>query len=196
MNELNTPVAGIPHTYLVSPETQNRLNDKVVGIFAACHHPISREVVDRDINHWRLYLSTNLGDPARNIDGSSVVIDMVKRQPPDTTAVLCVRARDYPTSINVAHTVGCGTHPSHPTTVLQIIKLLHDKGLLRYKYSANGEGCRFWVQTVIRALEEAGVVAAGAAGRVDAAVPFLWRRPGSQPAGTPSPSPIERGSFY
>lgn len=112
------------------------------------------------------------------------------------TGVLGVVAKDYPTSINVAHTIGCATSSRSTVTVYQIIKLLHDKGLLRYKYATSGEGCRFWVKTAVRALEDAGLLAAGAAARVDAAVPFLWTRGQNEVFGASSESPIESGTFY
>lgn len=84
-------------------------------------------------------------------------------------------------------------------TVARVLDLLESSGMLRYQYTPTGEGCWYWVQSVIRILKQNQLLydVDKMFPQFDECIGFLWR-PGpdvsSQPVGTQKG--IEQGTWY
>ncbi|KAJ5712868.1 uncharacterized protein N7483_010049 [Penicillium malachiteum] len=84
---------------------------------------------------------------------------------------------------------------SIPTTTQATVRTITDSidsnGRDRYRFTAEWEGCKFWIFTLISDLEAAGFVASGSANAVWGEVSQYWRNP----AGS-EPREVSRGVFY
>jgi hypothetical protein len=156
------------------------------GIFAEVSRPIQRKAQGDEVNHWRLFFAV--------AGNQSVSFDMVGKAADNPKGIVGVIGRDYPVSdrgvlrIPMIHAPGL--------TVARVLDLLEINGLLRYKYTPSGEGCRYWVQSVVHLLKRNFLLydADKMFPQFDECIGYLWR-PGNQvPMGTPKA--IERGTWY
>jgi len=84
-------------------------------------------------------------------------------------------------------------------TVAKVLDLLESTGMLRYQYTPTGEGCRYWIQSVVGFLKQNQLLydADKRFPQFDECIGLLWRPGpdvGSQPVGTQKR--IEQGTWY
>ena len=98
-------------------------------------------------NHWTIFLQLNVT--------RFVQVDMIPGDGDDgLLGLICLESKDVMT---------CGIKtltfiPMRPFTVKDVINLIMDKGRDRYIFTDEEEGCRFWICTLVKDLEEAGKI--------------------------------------
>ena len=167
---------GLPESSLDAPVTH--------GVFAQCSNPATPHG-GQEANHWRLFFAI--------AEDKSFSFDMVGADAPHGTLGVLGRP-SYPVSTN-----GVLIIPMIPVThltVRSVLDLIEHHGLLRYRYAANGEGCRCWVSTVVHLLKDQGLIVSAGPNfpEFDNSIGCVWRHGENGPEGTPRP--VEQGHFY
>ncbi len=166
----------LPADFLQKPITH--------GLFANVSKPTKREVQGDEVNHWRLFFAIGADE--------SISLDMVKQSPDDLEGTVGVLGRTYAVS-----NIGVLSIPMIPATGLTmatVLDLLESNGMLRYRYAPTGEGCRYWIWSVVRLLKQNGLLidADKQFPQFDDCIGCLWG-PGlgvnSAPVGTPKRTP-------
>jgi hypothetical protein len=136
-----------PYCYLDPQITDSHLDAPVQHIVAVASPATTQEVYNTTVNHWRLFfvLSPSL----------SVVFDMVKASGTDVRGVLGILLKHYAVTNRSVKQIYLPAGPV-TCTVRNAWHLLHSDGFLRYKYTAEGEGCRAWVANAVNAFENEG----------------------------------------
>ncbi|KAJ6618816.1 hypothetical protein B0H10DRAFT_2028121 [Mycena sp. CBHHK59/15] len=158
------------------------------GVYAVCGPPTDREIYGDVVNHWRIFFV---------LDGNrSISLDMVKESATNTGGTLGVVGRNYSLT---DHRVIFAGFSTNGITVRTVLDFLEEHGYLRYRYAANGEGCRFWVKTVINALRQSGRLTELVSPNVmlfNVAVEKLWTVSGPNRTVQWAPKAMQAGSFY
>lgn len=63
------------------------------------------------------------------------------------------------------------------TTVTAIIDIIVARGRQKYDVTEEWEGCRFWVYTLVRDLEESNLVPEGSSAEAWQVMSYYWRYP-------------------
>lgn len=171
----------LPHDFLQKIITH--------GIFADVSQPTKRKVQGDEVNHWRLFFAIS--------EKESISLDMVKHGADNPKGNLGVLGRNYPVSNTGVLRIPMIHAPD--LTVATVLDLLEKAGMLRYQYTPAGEGCRYWIQSVVGLLKDNRLLcdADKRFPQFDECIDFLWRPGpyvGSQPVGTQKG--IEQGTWY
>ena len=113
----------------------------ITGIKVAAHLP-DEAWSGKKTNHWVLHFVLSQNE--------SVRFDLSPTGPDCSPGCLIVRELDYTVSSNAVKT--CDLSVRGGLTVQAIIDLLRSAHYDRYKFSATGQGCRFWVDSVVALL--------------------------------------------
>jgi hypothetical protein len=154
------------------------------------------EVVDKVITngHWVTYLETH--DPK-----DTILIDMNVRADL-STGVLMIQHDPYKSrdKIPIAHcrTFDSGRVPCTFGMVLQLLKMPDSCNdglrLERYKFTAEGTGCAWWIYHFITKLEGQEYLAEGSASIMNNDLHWIWSH--GQPISRRRDEDIPRGKFY
>jgi hypothetical protein len=77
------------------------------------------------------------------------------------TGILMLVSKEYETTSHAVHTLSF--EPLQSSTVDSIMSLIARGGRAKYRFTKDGEGCRFWIATLISDLEKEGLVPEGSA---------------------------------
>lgn len=177
----------IPNTY-IQDEAVEYLDSPVIAIFAVCGPPVDREIQGTTVNHWRLFFVLQ---PKQQEAGRSVILDMVKTDGNDTTGLLGVTTRPFNVTNSRVHEVGM-VPMTADKTVRGVLEMLNREGMMRYRYTNHGEGCRFWIWTVVQFLQNEDYLQEGSSQRLRASLERIWRSDAEE--GTVQA--MGKGTFY
>jgi len=131
-------------------------------------------------NHWVAFLE---------LDGQvSVKVDMTPGSD-GSTGVAMFSYRTYRSTMQAV--VDLVYETRNNPTVQTILNLVTEKRLDKYRFNADGEGCRLWIYKFIKSLEDAGYLDAGTAGTVWNYLSYFWRSSTDRVA-----KAIAQGAFY
>lgn len=126
--------------------------------------------------HWRLYFKA---------EPDSVCVDMSVGV---DSGVLIVSLHDYTESNSAVKTIDV-TMRASGTKVSAFLDVITGSGYERYNFTNDGQGCRHWVKTVVRAFSSKGLIDSGNLGEIEAAMGKVW------PGGAEAPAMAE-GTFF
>ncbi|KAI0316344.1 hypothetical protein OF83DRAFT_1084336 [Amylostereum chailletii] len=133
-------------------------------------------------NHWTISLQVG--------SNSSVRIDMVPGEP-GRPGMVVLQNKSY--DLTTKRTCAVSAEVTTGTTVASILSLIINKKRDNYVYSPLGEGCRFWVSTVVSDLASEGVILLDKANEAQSALAQYW----PYPTGTePTARAIVPGRFF
>lgn len=159
---------------------------KVVQIIAAAHEPDTLQAQGtKQTNHWVFYLTTS--------QNASIRLDLSPTSATTGIACLIVRKLDYIVSANAVKT--CNLPVNGDRSVKSIIDLLQTRHYDRYKFAPGGQGCRYWVDSVLALLHEHQITAQNETQVARAAILKVWGTGGTLlPAA--DQTDIVPGTFY
>jgi hypothetical protein len=141
----------------------------------------------RDVNHWVAFLETGAEE--------SVKVDMTPGAD-GSTGVILFAPKPYLQTDKAVFDIKFPT--LNNPTVQQIYDLIttpdpynNNQTLERYRFTADGDGCRYWIYRFILRVEQAGYLAQGTAGQVYQYVCNFWTSPTQY-----TPLAIAIGTFY
>lgn len=141
------------------------LEKRVVQIRICANELTQNDNGRRPINHWVAYLEL--------AGGGSIKIDMSPGGGRDyLTGILMLESNAYNIVANYA--VRRFFEFIQPSTVNTIIALITQNKRDRYKFTEHGEGCRYWIHTLLSDLEAAGILAEGSAARALESMSQIW----------------------
>jgi hypothetical protein len=131
-------------------------------------------------NHWVAFLE---------IDGAvSVKVDMTPGSDSSTgVAMFSYKTYSASTTTVVDRVYETRNNP----TVQTILDLVTQNRLDKYRFHADGEGCRYWIYRFIQTLETAGYVDPGTAADVWSHLSYFWRSSTDREA-----KAVAQGTFY
>ncbi|CRG91080.1 hypothetical protein PISL3812_08128 [Talaromyces islandicus] len=133
-------------------------------------------------NHWAAFLQYPSGGSAR--------LDMAPGYGSDgLRGKIDLASKPYMLTNNAIKSLSFS--PKTPITVQSIVNTINSKGRDRYRFTAEWEGCRYWMYTFILDLESAGILASGSGQATWQAVSYYWRNPSGF-----EPREVKRGRFY
>ncbi|KZO90239.1 hypothetical protein CALVIDRAFT_410407 [Calocera viscosa TUFC12733] len=154
------------------PNTQPILSTHfVTAIYAVASPPTN------DVNHWRLFFC--------DASSTSVIFDMTPGQN-GTDGVVLINKVAYRISNNIVAQVTLT--PNGLRSAAEYLQLIVDKGRDRYRFTADGEGCRAWIRTIVDDMEKSGKISGGSLQCLDTEI--LYVHPGRLPK-VPRP-----GTYY
>ncbi|KAF8649305.1 hypothetical protein AX16_005884 [Volvariella volvacea WC 439] len=110
--------------------------------------------------------------------------------PIKTRGRLTIESKGYPKSKNNTISWGCALNT--PTEAGNILKyILVKKKRDQYDFDSNGEGCRFWCETILKDLIDMGLVSADELAKFNA-----WEKEEKKKQGDRLPMPKPQGVFY
>ncbi|RDB18596.1 hypothetical protein Hypma_014701 [Hypsizygus marmoreus] len=159
-----------PNTVLrgmtVANFNQRVVQEVVVAVTPASHY----ETSNAELNHWRIFFM--------DASGGSVAFDVVKRSGMDYTSQLTVSSRDYGVSRSSVQVIPLPLG-DQPFSAFQAWSVLASQGLLRYRYTQTGEGCRCWVRNAVQTLTNAHYLFYTAPNVLYAYLPLVWKKDGT-----------------
>lgn len=157
----------------------------VTGIKVAAHPPDDVSS-GKKTNHWVLYNVIS--------QDKSVRFDFSPTGADSGAGCLIVRKLDYTVSSNAIKTYDLTVREG--LTVQNLIDLLLSVHYDRYRFSASGQGCRFWVDSVVTLLQQHGhIVVESEAQTARTALQSVWG-PEGQLLPAANQTPIVQGTFY
>ncbi|KAJ5907530.1 hypothetical protein N7495_000212 [Penicillium taxi] len=134
-------------------------------------------------NHWVIHLELAGGS-------TSVKLDMTARYPPDLQiGRVELATRNFPVTTNAIQTWEFPVLTN--VTVQGIIDMLRSHGFEKYKFTPEIEGCRWWMYTLMSALESKGHLRTGTKGEVWTYISRVWHDAQSY-----EPRRVQQGVFY
>ena len=159
-----------PHHTYIDDAARAWLHDPFWAVVAVCRPPITREVQNDTVNHWRLFFVL---PPTTTYSQRSIVLDMGMESGTNTQGVCGAIGKPYSVTSYRAQEVG--NIPGEPNaTVATVLDTLDKAGVFRYRYADSGEECRYWILTAVELLEATGIFAEGAGASVRAIIDKLW----------------------
>ncbi|KAB8069844.1 hypothetical protein BDV29DRAFT_182019 [Aspergillus leporis] len=161
-----------------------------ISCIYACAHPANptgppgTAAASKMTNHWVFHFVTNSNESLR-LDPSP--------SGPNFSIVLIVTKKTYTYSHNAVKSVQISTRGLSFKT---IIDLIHGKKYDKYQFAAGGQGCRFWVSSVIELLKNAGYIQNTAEFHAAiSALQTVWG-PNGQSLPASQQTPITQGTFF
>jgi hypothetical protein len=131
-------------------------------------------------NHWVVFLELGHAD--------SVKVDMTPGSD-NSTGVAMLTYKRYTTSRTAL--VDRVYETRNNPTVQTMLDLVTQNRLDKYRFNADGEGCRYWIYRFIQTLEGAGYLDPGTAADVWSHLSYFWRSSTDREAKV-----VAQGTFY
>lgn len=157
----------------------------VLGIKAAAHPP-DNVSNGKKTNHWVLHLQIS--------QTGSVRLDISPTGVSTGAGCLIVRKLDYIVSSNAVKTYDLAVRGG--LTVKSILDCLQSEHKDRFRFTSSGQGCRFWVDSLLALLRQRQITTVGSETQTArAALQRVWGL-GGQLVPAASQTPIMQGTFY
>lgn len=174
--------------YIPSSLASQVVSSKILCIYASAHPATGvgapGAAGNPKTNHWVLYCAISQAASLR-IDPSP--------SGPNLSIVLIITKKDYLISDNAVKSLQLVTSN---LTVQQFIDLIVAKNYDKYQFSAGGQGCRYWLYSVIKLLETEGhIPTKSEMTAATEALGTVWA-PGGNPASAAEQTPMTKGTFY
>ncbi|KAI0355883.1 hypothetical protein OH77DRAFT_1478764 [Trametes cingulata] len=184
----------MPYTVYDKPLLPADRERTVSTMLVTASGTINTTVNEPNVFHWQLYLLLSPSESATTATTAtntrSVLVDMIPANPPVGTIYVAskdTKGLDAEPKVELP----LATAGSPLPTVQQLLDLLIEKGMDRYKFDETGSGCLHWIITAIQNLEEAGVLEEGASEKLRE-----FHREQVELHPERHPMPIRKGTFY
>ncbi|KAF4495256.1 hypothetical protein FAGAP_8613 [Fusarium agapanthi] len=119
-------------------------------------------------NHWATFLEIS--------SSHSVRLDMAPGYGSDgLRGKIEISSKRYRLTNKAIHQLSFPIHGK--PKVRDIIALINNHGLQKYQFTPEWEGCRYWIYSMISALEQQGIVESGSASQTWEAVSYYYVNP-------------------
>jgi len=162
-------------------------NLPILSIYASAHPPTpvagpSGSTTNQKTNHWVLYLAISQTESLR-LDPSPGS---------DNTMTLIISKKSYLYSNNAVKTVQLTCVEN--LTVGNVVEYLRSSNYIKYRFSTSGQGCRYWVNSVISLFSPAYITVGSQVQEARDALQVVWDTHGK--ASDIEQTGIVAGAFY
>ncbi|OCH87924.1 hypothetical protein OBBRIDRAFT_889454 [Obba rivulosa] len=150
-------------------DTVNHLLDKTITEFnVVVDRSLARPRFGDKVNHWRLFLRES---PSAE---RFIVVEVLKTSGTDVISRVHVNYFQYRLDYRDVVIHFQLRLAQREFTVKHFLDSIKNSGFHRYMYTAGGEGCRFWTNTVVQKFEDDGLLASGSQERLNGYIQYLW----------------------
>jgi len=160
------------------PGVKAHLGSRIQHLEIAANPPTT--VGKLTANHWRTFAVLSAQ--------SSICFDMSVGGDGQTGLLIL---QDRPYAVTNQAIVSTILNFKKECTVQQLLDTITSKHRERYRFTANGDGCRYWVRFVVNAWEQEGLLAAGSTAKLDEIILYIWNSKTSKTKSEPA-----AGTFY
>nr|POE90371.1 hypothetical protein CFP56_71096 [Quercus suber] len=138
----------------------------------------------RKTNHWVLVCALS---PV-----SSIQLDP-SPSGPDMSMVAILSAQDHTASINAVRSVKL---PTLGLTINGLIDLIKTTGFDKYQFTTTGQGCRYWIYSLVKLLRDRDVLTSGhAVSQLNEDIDLVWGNKDELVIASEQSS-VQKGTFY